>query len=66
MIAQLREAVSLLSTPDRADLAVDLLDRLDVAHHWVNDEGVARRQDASDSRAVRGQMLAGFKTACGS
>lgn len=64
-VTQLREAVSRLSTPVRAELAASLLDTLDDTHHWISDEEVLRRWEELDSGAVRGLTLSDFKAACG-
>lgn len=64
-IAQLREAVSRLSTPDRAELAAYLLDSLDDAHDWVSDEEVLVRREELNSKTVRGLSLPEFNAACG-
>ena len=64
-IAQLREAVSQLSPPDRAELAAFILGSLDEAHHWVDDEEVIRRRDELDSGEVKGLTLSEFREACG-
>ena len=64
-VAQLREAASHLSEADRAELAVFLLDSLDGAPHWVDDEEVVRRSEELDSGEVQPLTLAEFKAACG-
>jgi hypothetical protein len=64
-VAQLREAASHLSTPDRAELAVFLLGTLEDTHHWVEDDEVVRRREELDSGEVKGLSLEEFKRACG-
>jgi hypothetical protein len=64
-VSQLRDAVSLLSAPDRADLAVFLLSSLEEAHYWIEDEEVLRRREEMESGVVRGLTLDEFRQACG-
>lgn len=64
-VAQLREAVSRLSNPDRAELAAFLLGSLEEAHYWVDDGEVLRRREELDSGEVRGLTLEEFREACG-
>ena len=64
-VLQLREAVSHLSAPDRAELAAFLLGSLEETHHWVDDEEVLRRRQELESGAVRGLTWSEFKKACG-
>lgn len=64
-IGQLREAVSRLSPPDRAELAAFILGSLDEGHHWVDDEEVMRRIDELDSGEVKGLTLSQFREDCG-
>ncbi len=64
-IAQLREAVSQLSPPDRAELAAFILGGLDEAHHWVDDEEAMRRRDELESGEVKGLTVEEFRKACG-
>ncbi len=63
--AQLRDAVSRLSPPDRADLAAFLLNSLEGTPPWVSDEEVLQRKAEMDSGAVKGLTLAEFRAACG-
>lgn len=64
-VAQIREAVSKLPAPDRAELAAFLLGSLDEAHYWVDDDEVARRQEELESGKVSGLSMAEFRKACG-
>jgi hypothetical protein len=64
-VSQLRDAVSLLSAPDRADLAAFLLSSLEEAQYWIDDEEVLRRRDEMESGVVRGLTLDEFRQACG-
>jgi hypothetical protein len=64
-VAQLREAASHLSPPDRAELAVFLLGTLEDTHHWVEDDEVIRRREELESGELKGLTLEEFKRACG-
>ncbi|MEI6676599.1 MAG: addiction module protein [Verrucomicrobiota bacterium] len=64
-VAQLRDVVSLLSAPDRAELAAFLLSSLEETHYWVDDEEVLRRCDELESGSVRGLTMDEFRQACG-
>ena len=64
-VAELRNAASHLSAPDRAELAAFLLGTLDETHYWVSDEEVSRRRDDLNSGRVKGLSLTEFKEACG-
>lgn len=64
-VSQLREAVSQLSLPERAELAAFLLGSLDDVHHGVSDDEVLKRREEMESGEVQGIRLAEFKTACG-
>lgn len=64
-VDQLREAVSHLFLPHKAELAVYILDSLDEAHYGVSDEEVLNCWMKMESRQVEGLTLAEFKTACG-
>ncbi|HEY8961439.1 MAG TPA: addiction module protein [Luteolibacter sp.] len=64
-VLRIREEVSHLSAPDRAELAAFLLGSLDETRHWVEDEEVDRRRHELDAGQVRGLTLAEFQAACG-
>jgi hypothetical protein len=64
-VAQLREAASRLSAPERAELAVFLLSTLEDTHHWVEDGEVIRRREELDSGEVKGLSPDEFRRACG-
>ncbi len=64
-VAQLREAVSHLSPPDRADLADFILNSLDETHYEIDDEEVMKRCEELNSGEVRGLTLNEFRNACG-
>ena len=64
-VVQLKTAISLLSAPDRAELADFLLGGLEETHYWVDGEEVLRRRDELDSGAVKGLNLDEFRQACG-
>jgi len=64
-VLRLREEISHLSTPDRAELAAFLLGSLDETRYWVDDEEVDRRRRELDAGQVRGLTLSEFKAACG-
>lgn len=64
-IAQLREAASQLSSPERAELAAFLLGGLDEPGHRVEDEEVMRRRDELESGVIKGLTLAEFRKECG-
>ena len=64
-VAQIREAASRLSAPDKAELAVFLLGSLEDTHYWVDDEEVMKRREELDSGEVKGLSPAAFREACG-
>ena len=64
-VVQIKTAISLLSAPDRAELAVFLLGSLEETHYWVDDDEVLRRRDELDSGSVRGLNLDEFRQTCG-
>lgn len=64
-LAQIRESVVSLSKPERAELAAFLLGSLEDAHHWVDDEEVARRSAELDSGEVEGISREEFRKLCG-
>ena len=64
-VAQIREAASRLSAPDKAELAVFLLGSLDDTHYWVDDEELMKRGEELDSGEVKGLSPQEFREACG-
>lgn len=64
-IAQIREAASELSAPEKAELAVFLLGSLEDTHYWIDDEEVMKRSEELDSGRVQGLSPAEFREACG-
>ena len=64
-IAELRETVSKLPSPDRAELVEFILDSLDDPPYFVSDEEVAHRAREMDSGSVTGLTLEEFRKACG-
>jgi hypothetical protein len=62
---QIREAVVILSKPERAELAVLLLGSLEETHYWVDDEEVANRSAELDSGEVIGVSKEKFRKLCG-
>ncbi len=64
-VAEIREAASRLSAPDKAELAAFLLGSLEDTHYWVDDEEVAKRREELDSGEVKGLSPEEFREACG-
>jgi putative addiction module component (TIGR02574 family) len=64
-LSEIRQAASKLSTEERAELAVFLLDGLDEVPHHVSDEEVLRRRDELASGTVTGLSREEFRRACG-
>jgi len=64
-LAEIREAITRMSTPDRAELAAFLLGSLEEVGYWVEDAVAFRRRDELESGQVRGLTLREFTEACG-
>ena len=64
-LSEIRQAASKLSTEERAELAVFLLEGLDEDRHEVSDEEVLRRRDELASGAMTGLSREEFREACG-
>ena len=64
-VAEIREAVAVLPSGERAELAAFLLGGLDNTHYWVDDDEVRRRSSELDSGEVKGLTHEEFLKACG-
>jgi len=61
---EIRDAVSTLSNPERAELAVYLLSSLEDTHYWVDDEELSRRRAEMESGEVKGVSREEFRRLC--
>ncbi len=64
-VADLRKAVTQLPVHERAALAEFLLDNLETAPLWVDDDEVERRSQELESGAVKGLTRDEFTRLCG-
>jgi hypothetical protein len=64
-VSEVRDAAARLSTEDRAELAVFLLEGLDDTPHHVSDDEAIRRRDELASGAITGLSRDEFRKACG-
>ena len=64
-VAEIQRELASLPERQRAELAVFILDSLEVAHHEVSDEEVARRRDELLNGQVDRMTRAEFAAACG-
>ncbi|KAB2639529.1 MAG: hypothetical protein DVB25_05470 [Verrucomicrobia bacterium] len=56
-LAEIKQAITRMSTPDRAELAAFLLSSLEEASYWVEDAKALRRLDELEFGQVSGLNL---------
>lgn len=64
-VTEIQEAVASLPSKDRAKIASFILEGLEEAHYWVEDEEVLRRAAEFESGDEKGLTHDEFMKACG-